>query len=91
VQYITTTYFYRQQKQDNPINSSVKFAQKYFAQILPNKNNINSMINIVPTIPLGAYPQSLLCGQVGITPSRTSMSITIKIVPNVMFISLLNR
>jgi hypothetical protein len=72
------------ENQDTTINSSVKFAQKYFAQIFPNKNNINSMINIVPTIPLGAYPQSLLCGQVGMAPIRASTSIIIKMVPNML-------
>jgi hypothetical protein len=35
-------------------------------------------------IPLGAYPQSLLWGQVGMTPSRMSMSTIIKMVPNVI-------
>jgi len=39
------------------------------------------MINIVPTKPLGPYPQDRLCGQTGIIPRRTSIKMTSKIVP----------
>lgn len=47
-------------------------------------------MRMVPTIPLGAYPQFLLCGQVGITPSKMSMSTIIKTVPNDIIDPLLN-
>lgn len=41
------------------------------------------IIKITPRIPLGPYPQPALYGQVGNAPSKMSINIINKIVPNI--------
>ena len=55
----------------------------------PSNTRIMTIISSVPTVPPGAYPQDRLWGQVGMTPRRTKIKITIKIPPIFIIIPLI--
>src|SRR3972149_10451206 len=47
----------------------------------PSSTRIKRTTRIVPTVPLGPYPQLRLCGHVGSTPTSIRTRITSRIVP----------
>jgi hypothetical protein len=57
--------------------------------ILPSTSSITSINNTNPMPPLGPYPHCLLWGQVGMTPSSIKTTTINRIVPTLIFFSLL--